>query len=469
MKVCFLARPSFDRFSVAIFHNLKEKYDPNIDASFITSNSKETRFIQNSVENAEIYETSAFLRKHWAEFTYERLVEFEKKYDCAPIWKYIYTDRFLVNRNYDYVVHVAVGLFSFFEEIFKDGKTDFYYSETIATLQCYVAYIVGKKYGVQYIAQMCSRGSMDSMYHYFVADEYQHNANFDNGYKNVVYTKEEWEFAEKYLSEFETKDSPPPAMQLVKSKPRINSRFVIGPIQRIVKRFDKLLSDPCSYMYFESYKSYTDPIKYYFNYQKAKKYYQEADYEKKYVYYPLHYQPEASTCVCAQKYENQMFFIDSWAKSLPADTVLYVKEHYALLGNRDPHFYVDLKKYPNVFLINPLENSRKLIENATAVTTLTGTAGFEALLLRKPVFLGGSIVFDNAPGVIKIDDIYQNYLNNMQNWKHPQREEVIQYLCACFRSYGKGNAYAQNFYHLINENIDDLCNTLYLQMVRLSQ
>ena len=87
-----------------------------------------------------------------------------------------------------------------------------------------------------------------------------------------------------------------------------------------------------------------------------------------------------------KKYEKQLFFIDSWAKSLPADTVLYVKEHYAFLGNRDPHFYEELKQYPNVVIVDPWESSRKLIENAVAVTTLTGTAGWEAMLLRKPVW-----------------------------------------------------------------------------------
>lgn len=86
------------------------------------------------------------------------------------------------------------------------------------------------------------------------------------------------------------------------------------------------------------------------------------DYSKKYVYYPLHYEPEASTLVCAVKYEKQLFFIDSWAKSLPADTVLYVKEHYAVLGHRELTLYKELKKYPNVVMIDPWESSRKLIK-----------------------------------------------------------------------------------------------------------
>ena len=220
-------------------------------------------------------------------------------------------------------------------------------------------------------------------------------------------------------------------------------------------------------MNFGSYKNRTNELKFYFNYQISKKYYKKADYSKKYVYFPLHYQPEASTCVCAEKYENQLFYIDSWAKSLPADTLLYVKEHYFLLGNRNLQFYKELKKYPNVVLIDPWESTKKLIENSVAVTTLTGSAGFEAMLLRKPVFLGGNSVYENAPGVIKVKDIYQNYLPNIETWKKPTKNEIIQYLCACIRSYDKGNVYAQFKYELIDENIELLCRSVYKQMKRL--
>ena len=34
--------------------------------------------------------------------------------------------------------------------------------------------------------------------------------------------------------------------------------------------------------------------------------YNKANYNRKYVYFPLHYQPEASTIVCAAKYEKQL-------------------------------------------------------------------------------------------------------------------------------------------------------------------
>jgi len=469
MKICFLARPSYDRFSVELLKYMRKNNDPDIEGFFITSNKKESQYIKSSIENVDVCETSAYLREHWNEFTAERLAQYEERYDCAPIWQYIYTDRFLVNREYDYVVGITVGLFAFFEDIFQNNKIDFYYSEAIATLQCYIAYIVGKKHGVKYVSQMCVRGSLDSEYHYFIMDAFQHNVNFDKNYKDIIYTQEEWKFADNYLYSFETKDTPPPTMQMVTTKPSLSFKTVVSPLTRLIKRFDPYLNDPYSYMYYEGYKDCTNPLKFYFNYQRSKKYYSKANFSRKYVYYPLHYQPEASTCVCAPKYEKQLFYIDSWAKSLPADTALYVKEHYAVLGHRDPHFYIEMQKYPNVVLIDPWESTRKLIENAVAVTTLTGTAGFEAMLLRKPVFLGGNIVFEDAPGVIKIADIYQNYINHIEKWIQPSREDVIQYLCACIRSYKKGNASCANYHQFLADNIDALGSALYEQFQKLNE
>ena len=467
MKICFLARPSFDRYSVAIYKNLKEKHDKKLEAIFITTNKKESDYVKNNIDNACIYETSSYLKGGWDSFTLERLCEYEKKYDCKPIWKYIYTDRFLINRDYDYVVRIATGLFSFFENIFVSGNVDFYYSETIATLQCYIAYLVGKKYGVKYINQMCARGSLDSTYHYFVREEFQYNSRLDANYLNTDYSKDEIEFADSFLKEFEEKDCPPPAMQMVRTKPRMDIQFWTAPLKYLLHRFDKSLNDKYSYMYFGSYKDLLDPVVFYFHYLKSRKYYKEADFTKKYVYLPLHYQPEASTCVCAEKYEKQLFYIDSWAKSLPADTVLYVKEHYALIGHRDPHFYTELKKYPNVVMINPWESSRKLIEKSVAVAALTGTAGLAAMLLRKPVFVCGNAVYETAPGIIKLDDIFDNYVESIETWKKPERADVVKYLCACVRSYDKGNVYAQNFYELIDDNIDAICDSLYRELKRI--
>ena len=116
MKICFLARPSFDYYSPELFNRLKQK-DSKISGVFITTNKNETNRVQNRInenEDYSIFETATYLREHWNEFNNDQLTYYEKKYECAPIWKYIYTDRFLIYRDYEYCIKITAGLFSFF-------------------------------------------------------------------------------------------------------------------------------------------------------------------------------------------------------------------------------------------------------------------------------------------------------------------------------------------------------------------
>lgn len=460
MKICFCARPCYDRFSSDLFIAIKSNYNSELEGIFITNDCFETKYIKNKIECADVREVSSFFKLKWNEFTMDKFIYYEQKYHCAPIWKLVYTDRFLINCDYEYCVRITVGLFMFFEEVFSKGDIDYYYDETISTLQSYVAYIVGKFHGVQYLSQMTARGK-DSTHHYFLNDPYQYNLKFNNDYQKCSYDDSIIKMATEYLIEFETKNFTPGNMSYVVSKPRFKLKYLLLPGFWIKNRIDPKYRNKYSYMYYKGYKNSFNPILFLLRYQISKRYYKKPDYNKKFVYFPLHLQPEASTIVCAQKYEKQLFFIDSWAKSLPADTVLYVKEHYAVLGTRELDFYKQLKKYPNVFLIDPWEDTFKLIKGSVAVTTLTGTAGWEAMLLRKPVFLGGYILYDNAPGIIKIDDIYDKFLDEMHKWVQPKREEIIHYLCEYFTTIHDGNVYAAYSDCYNEENIRKVAKSLF--------
>ncbi|MDD3734844.1 MAG: hypothetical protein PHR67_08135 [Candidatus Cloacimonetes bacterium] len=466
MKICFCARPNYDKLSSKLYLSIKTNFNSNLEATFITNDKLETKYIEDHINNAEVYEIASFFEKNWDEFTHDKLHFFEQEYNCSPIWKYIYTDRFLINYDYDYCVKTTVGLFMFFKQIFSAGGIDYYYDETIATLQSYIAYIVGKKHGVDYISQMTARGK-DSTHHYFLNDPYEYNMNFNNEYKQLNYDENIVDIASEFLERFEETNFKPANMVFTGKKPsfKLNYFLLIG--LWVKNRTNPKFNNKYSYMYYKGYKSILNPLLFYFRYKISQNLYQKPDYSKKYVYFPLHYQPEASTIVCAQKYEKQIFYIDSWAKSLPADTMLYIKEHYALLGHRELGFYKQLKKYPNVVLIDPWEDTFKLIKNAIAVTTLTGTAGWEAMLLRKPVILGGNIFFDNAPGIIKVDDIFDNFVNKLEQWIQPTREEIIHYLCEYFSTIYEGQVYAASPNCYDEKNIYKVAESLINQIERL--
>ena len=48
-------------------------------------------------------------------------------------------------------------------------------------------------------------------------------------------------------------------------------------------------------------------------------------------------------------------------------------------------------------------NSYKLISKSLAVATITGTAGWEAFVNKKPVLMFGSYFYQDAPGVFKVE------------------------------------------------------------------
>ena len=472
--ICFMARRPFDDFSPAVYKKLREKHE-DVKGVFITCDKKETAYIDNKFseeekKNIEICEISKFMNAHWDEFTVEKLQEYEAKYDASPIWKYIYTDRYLIYRDYDYCVHTAAGLFAFWEYVFTTYHVDFFYDEVIATLLTYAAYLVGKKTGTGYYSLMFMRAcGMDLTHHYILNDPFEKMYDMPEDYANVPVTDEQRAKAEAFLSGFEEKHSKPAFMSFSGKKPKWKAKFFILPLFYVRQRFfNPYTRDKGSYIYYKAYEHTMDELVFFFRYLKARKYFnQKADLNKKFVYFPLHMQPEATTIVCAQKYEKQLYFIDSLVKSLPADTMLYVKEHYSFLGIRENSFYEQLKLYPNVVLIDPWEDSIKLIEKSQCVATLTGTAGQEAMLLRHPVFMSGDIIYKGAPGVMYLEEVFGNYEKMMAEYKQPTRDEIIQYMAVYMSHARPGNTYVMSEARLADDNLALVADSMYSYFVEM--
>ncbi len=125
--------------------------------------------------------------------------------------------------------------------------------------------------------------------------------------------------------------------------------------------------------------------------------------DKKYIYVPLHYQPEMNTSPMGGMYANQLLMIQKLSYYLPKDILLYVKDHpRQKMKYRDLQFYTDIINLDNTRLISRKEDTFKLIENSIAVATITGTAGWEGLFRGKPFLLFGFHVYQYFPGVMTI-------------------------------------------------------------------
>jgi hypothetical protein len=129
----------------------------------------------------------------------------------------------------------------------------------------------------------------------------------------------------------------------------------------------------------------------------------DPDFSQKYIYFALHYQPEATTSPMAGSFVEQQLIVQMIARYLPPDYKLYVKEHpQQTFRSRNIKFYRDLLSIKNLWLIPKHISTYELIKHSTAVATATGTVGWEALFKLKPILMFGEYIYKYAPGVFYI-------------------------------------------------------------------
>lgn len=163
------------------------------------------------------------------------------------------------------------------------------------------------------------------------------------------------------------------------------------------------------------------------------------DLSNRYVYVPLQIQPEATTLPMGGAYVDQLLVVEMLDALVPEDVLLLVKEHPQQLGfypsgqGRSIKFYKDLLACRKVRFVPCDFDTYRLTENAVAVATVTGTAGFEALFREKPVLLFGHRFYQYAAGVFMIrtvEDCGKAVHAIFQEGFRPRREDMRVFLKA---------------------------------------
>lgn len=129
------------------------------------------------------------------------------------------------------------------------------------------------------------------------------------------------------------------------------------------------------------------------------------DFSRKYIYFPLQYQPEMTTSPMAGVFVHQYLAIQMLAFYVPKDVTILVKEHPIIkkrTHTRDANLYRLLDEIANVQLVPMNTDSQVLIENACAVASMTGTVGYEAMYKEKYFLMFGDRTQKYALSTINI-------------------------------------------------------------------
>lgn len=194
--------------------------------------------------------------------------------------------------------------------------------------------------------------------------------------------------------------------------------------------------------------------------------YQVDKAEGKYIYYPLHYQPECTSLPMGGAYYNQIHVIRLLSQCLPEGVTLYVKPHPRrnLLTNED--FYDQIRELKNVKLLSSKANTYELIDNALAVVSLTGTAIAESLIRGIPVIMFGYHFWKYAPNVFHCasENDCQSAIKTICDGYTFNRTAFDEFLCKLDKEFVDGSlysAYLKLFSISMEDNIKNVSDAMF--------
>lgn len=374
------------------YSRINNKVDEYSDAIHVFSD-----FFKNHAVSTEV------LKKYKdCNLNYALLSDFERA-EVYGIWR-------KPQYNNNYFVRLKSALLQFFEEIIDLYKPEMIIYENVSNTFSYFAYLVAVKKGVPYKGFSASRlpGRYEISEGPFEFDSLEETfKKIRSG--EIVVPEDVQSSVREYIDGIESTE--PDYMRTNKlSDVSILSRYIKK--EKIIKLISLI-----KYSFGNSYYNFQigNPLKTHLNLflrnlrrsikcRIIKNGYDEYDIDQPFFLYPLHFHPESSTSILAGNNLDEYEVIRSIAFNLPEGTSLYVKDHKSAWGYPSLKFYKKLKKLPNVRLIQPDAPTKVLIKNSIAVTTLTSTVGYEALLIGKPVLLFGRVFYEIHENVYRIKE-----------------------------------------------------------------
>lgn len=124
----------------------------------------------------------------------------------------------------------------------------------------------------------------------------------------------------------------------------------------------------------------------------------------KYIYFPLHLQPECTTTPMGGIYQDQLLAIEQLSQLLPQNWKILVKENPRQgPSHRDSEFFIRLALIKNVIPVRNID-THLLLSDAVIVATITGSVAMESVASGKPVIIFGNSYFKILDGVYSFSD-----------------------------------------------------------------
>ena len=143
--------------------------------------------------------------------------------------------------------------------------------------------------------------------------------------------------------------------------------------------------------------------------------FESPDFNIKYIYFPLHFEPERTTNPDGGDYQDQFLALLKLRNMIPENIFIYIKEHpssylmsESAVKGRSPLFYDLLKNIKNIKIINIDIDSKYLIKNSHMVATISGSVALEASLLMKKAIVLGNTWYEEFPNTFNIKK-WDNY------------------------------------------------------------
>jgi capsule polysaccharide modification protein KpsS len=458
MKIVFITGSIKEfQFLHLISEELQQK---EVDSFFIS-----TRRHIFDYSRKKYYGKVFFISARVEEITEEDINDYLKKYKYFNLSLLMFSDPILKNISSKGAIKTVIFYLKFWEQFLLQNKISAVIHYPTANVIGRTAYVVCKKYNIN---------------HWTIQTGPKVNENF-----TICNINEDWIWSEFYRVYYKDEfflnaqikkiiDSEVKKVAEIKRKSlrirKVTIKALISFLYQTIlyKKLDRIEINEAKKLLIPFIRRSQLSF---FNYDHINK-------KDKFLFFPLHISWDAQIATRNPMLANQLCLVEILSRSLPYGYYLYVKEHPYNYGGEKISMLTKIKNYKNVKLIHPEVSSTELIKYSRAVITINSTAGWEALLFKKPLLTLGNTFYSFFKYTYSIKEfsnipiILQECL--FKNWEEfIKKEDYIyewyKFLWAVFSTAQSGAAVSYKNYmglgdKMIDNNIMTVTKSIYKKL-----